>query len=140
MMEVGMDDAHAAFHELFQARVSETPQALALVCENDELTYDELDRRSTRLAARLVENGARLDVPVGLLAERSVEMIAGLLAIMKAGAAYLPIDPAAPPERIRFLLADSGAALLLTQRTFCLPDELPCGALFFDDASGASSG
>ncbi len=125
--------------QIFQARVSEMPHAVAVVCENQSLTYGELDRRTSNLAASLAEAGARPDLTVGLLAERSVEMIVGLLAIMKSGAAYLPIDPATPPERIRFLLADSGACLLLAQSALLLPNELPCRKFFFDDVVDAGT-
>ncbi|MGA2351080.1 MAG: non-ribosomal peptide synthetase [Terracidiphilus sp.] len=120
--------------QIFQARVSEMPHAVAVVCEDESLTYDELDHRSSNLAACLAEAGARPDLTVGLLVERCVEMIVGMLAIMKSGAAYLPIDPGTPPERIRFLLADSGTWLLLAQRVLPLPNELPCRKFFFDQA------
>jgi amino acid adenylation domain-containing protein len=127
--------AYAVFHELFRAQASKTPGAVAIVCEDEELTYGELDRRSSALAVSLAGRGAAVDRPVGLLVERSVEMIVGLLAIMKAGAAYLPIDPAAPPERIRFLLEDSRASLLLAQRALAPPAALPCPTRFFDETA-----
>ena len=102
-------------HELFEAQAARTPLAPALVFENERLTYRELDRRASRLAARLAALGVRADVTVGLFVERSLDMIVGLLGILKAGGAYVPIDPAFPAERVAYLLSDSRAAAVVTQ-------------------------
>ena len=80
------------------------------------LTYAELDRRSNRLAAHLRALGIGADAPVGLYTDRSVDLVIGALGILKAGGAYLPLDPTYPPDRVAFMLQDSGAARVLTQR------------------------
>jgi amino acid adenylation domain-containing protein len=128
-----------AFPHSFCAQAARTPGAVALVCEEQQVTYAQLDSHSSRLAAALLERGAALDRPVGLLAERSIEAIGGLLAIMKGGAPYLPLDPAMPPERIRFVLEDAKASLLLVQRPLAPALELSCPTLFFDDAPSAGA-
>ncbi|HWN45428.1 MAG TPA: amino acid adenylation domain-containing protein, partial [Thermoanaerobaculia bacterium] len=102
-------------HQLFEAQAARTPEAEALVCGGARLTYRELDERAGRLARRLAALGVGPEVRVGLFAERSVEMVTGLLAVLKAGGAYVPIDPAYPAERVAFLLEDSRPAVLLTQ-------------------------
>ncbi|KZE78885.1 non-ribosomal peptide synthetase [Paenibacillus elgii] len=101
---------------LFEAQVKRTPEQTAVVCEGVKLTYRELNERANRLARTLWVAGVERDEPVAILAERSVEMVVGVLAILKAGGAYVPIDPDYPEERVRYLLDDSGAKLLLTQR------------------------
>ena len=102
-------------HELIEAQARRTPQRPALAFEGASLTYAELERRAGRLAAHLRRLGAAPEARVGLFVERSLEMVVGILAILKAGAAYLPMDTAYPPERLAFMLSDSGATLLLTQ-------------------------
>jgi amino acid adenylation domain-containing protein len=102
--------------ELFEAQVRRTPHATALVDDGRELTYAELSRRAGSLAAVLRESGVGRDRIVGLLADRSIEMITGMLAILKAGGAFLPLDPGYPTDRLRYMLEDSEAALLLTTR------------------------
>ncbi|HEY0514543.1 MAG TPA: amino acid adenylation domain-containing protein [Thermoanaerobaculia bacterium] len=105
------DDVAALFAE--QARLR--PDAVAVSSGEGELTYAELDRRSSRLARRLAAAGVGPEVRVALLAQRSPAMIVGLLAILKAGGAYVPLDPAYPAERLAWMLADSGSRLLLGQ-------------------------
>jgi amino acid adenylation domain-containing protein/FkbM family methyltransferase len=102
-------------HDLFDRQALQTPHNVALVYEDQRLTYRDLAQRADRLAHRLRGMGAGPDVVVALLVERSLDMIAGILGILKAGAGYLPIDPALPQERIAFMLEDSSAALVLTQ-------------------------
>ena len=102
-------------HELFSAQADRTPDAVAVVFEDLELTYGELNGRANQLAHYLRKLGVGPEVVVGLCVERSPEMIVGLLGILKAGGAYLPLDPAYPPERTAFMLADAKAGLLLTQ-------------------------
>ena len=107
-------------HELFAAQAARTPDATALVCRGEALSYSELDRRSSRVAGLLASLGAGPDVPVALAMERSLEMVVGLLGIWKAGAAYLPLDPAYPEDRLAFMLEDSEAPILVTHGA--LPD------------------
>ncbi|RPS78447.1 non-ribosomal peptide synthetase, partial [Pseudomonas aeruginosa] len=90
-------------------------QAVALILDEQRLSYGELNARANRLAHCLIARGVGADVPVGLALERSLDMLVGLLAILKAGGAYLPLDPAAPEERLAHILDDSGVRLLLTQ-------------------------
>nr|WP_277344895.1 non-ribosomal peptide synthetase [Paenibacillus thiaminolyticus] len=102
-------------HQLVEEQAERTPDRAAVVCEGSQLTYRELNTKANQLARTLRAEGVRPDQPVGLLAERSLEMIVGILAIMKAGGAYVPMDPEYPEERIGYMLEDSGAKLLLTQ-------------------------
>ena len=104
-------------HQLFEAQVAQNPEALAVVAENARITYRELNQRANQLAHYLRKRQVGPDVLVGLSVERSVEMIVGLLGIIKAGGAYLPLDPNYPPERLTFMLQDSDASLVLTQQS-----------------------
>ncbi|MUI56297.1 pyoverdine non-ribosomal peptide synthetase PvdD [Pseudomonas aeruginosa] len=99
----------------FEEQARQRPQAVALILDEQRLSYGELNARANRLAHCLIARGVGADVPVGLALERSLDMLVGLLAILKAGGAYLPLDPAAPEERLAHILADSGVRLLLTQ-------------------------
>ncbi|MDY8049711.1 condensation domain-containing protein, partial [Paenibacillus polymyxa] len=102
-------------HGLFEAQTAQTPEQTALFFEGEQLTYRELSARANRLARTLRSQGVTKDRLVGLMTERSVDMIVGIFGILKAGGAYVPIDPTYPEERIRYMLDDSGAKLLLTQ-------------------------
>src|SRR5215213_8376343 len=110
--------------ELFEAQVDLTPDAPALVCKGESLTFSELNDRANRLAHYLRKHGVKPETLVGLCTERSPEMIIGLLAILKAGGAYVPLDPTYPKKRLSFMLADAEVPLLLTQErlTAALPD------------------
>ncbi|HEJ5503628.1 TPA: pyoverdine non-ribosomal peptide synthetase PvdD, partial [Pseudomonas aeruginosa] len=99
----------------FEEQARQRPQAVALILDEQRLSYGELNARANRLAHCLIARGVGADVPVGLALERSLDMLVGLLAILKAGGAYLPLDPAAPEERLAHILVDSGVRLLLTQ-------------------------
>ncbi len=114
-------------HELFAAAARRRAGAPAVVAAEGSLTYGELDRRADRLAARLQELGVGPEVAVGLLLERSPEMVVAMLAVLKAGGAYLPLDPAYPAERLRFMLRDAAAPVLLTHRG--LGADLPAASL-----------
>ncbi|WP_339179668.1 amino acid adenylation domain-containing protein [Paenibacillus sp. FSL R5-0701] len=105
----------AAFHRLFEEQTESTPEAEAVVYENDRLTYAELNERANRLSATLRASGIGRESIVGILAERSVDLLVAVLAVWKAGGAYVPLDPDYPADRVRFMLEDSGAKVLLTQ-------------------------
>ncbi|MEK8015452.1 MAG: amino acid adenylation domain-containing protein, partial [Candidatus Parabeggiatoa sp.] len=110
-------------HQLFEEQVKQTPNAIAVVFEDQQLTYDELNRRANQLAHYLQSLGVKPEVLVGICVERSLEMVVGLLAILKAGGAYVPLDPTYPKERLAFMLADAQVPVLLTQEK--LVDGLP---------------
>ena len=118
---VEFNDTHCEYpqdiclHELFEQQVQRTPDALALTFEDEHLTYAQLNGRANQLAHYLQSQGIGLEDRVGVLLERSVEMVIALLAILKAGAAYVPLDPAYPQERLAFTLSDSEAALLISR-------------------------
>jgi len=104
----------SCIHKLFEAQVLRTPDAVAVECNGMHLSYNELDRLANRLARHLRETGVSSETRVGLLMERSPELVVGLLGILKAGGTYIPLDPAYPEERIRYMLNDSQAAVLVT--------------------------
>jgi amino acid adenylation domain-containing protein len=124
-------------HELFEAQVRRTPEATAVVFEEQRLTYAELNARANQLAHHLRTLGVGPEVLVALAMERSLELVVGLLGILKAGGAYVPLDPSYPAERLAFMLADTQAPVLLTQqrllgqlpahagRTLCLHRDWP---------------
>ncbi|HYG11274.1 MAG TPA: amino acid adenylation domain-containing protein, partial [Pyrinomonadaceae bacterium] len=103
-------------HQLFEAQAARSPDSVAAVYEDTQLTYAQLDRRANQLAHRLRRMGVGAEVRVGLCVERSLEMVVGLLGILKAGGAYVPLDPLYPSERLAFMLADSQCTVLLTQQ------------------------
>jgi amino acid adenylation domain-containing protein len=115
--------AGSCLHELFEAQVERTPDAIAVADENTRLDYAELNRRANQLAHYLQTLGVGPETTVGLCVERSAEMIVGLLAILKAGGVYVPLDPLHPPERLQFMIEDAAINILLTQTT--LTDALP---------------
>ncbi|MCF3627071.1 amino acid adenylation domain-containing protein [Planktothrix agardhii 1801] len=102
-------------HTLFEQQAERTPDAIAVVFENQQLTYTELNGRANQLAHYLQKLGVKADTLVGICVERSLEMMVGLLGILKAGGAYLPLDPEYPQERLSFMLEDSQVEVLLTQ-------------------------
>ncbi len=129
----------ACVHELFEAQVARTPDAVAVIFGDYEVTYGELNRQADAVARRLRGLGVGPDVLVGLAVERSHEMIAALLGILKAGGAYVPLDPSYPNERLALMLEDSGAPVLVTERGLLnrLPERLP-KLVFLDDVEDAA--
>ncbi|CAN2534224.1 Tyrocidine+synthase+3 [Methylocapsa aurea] len=109
------DPQDRLLHEMFEAQAARDPEAVALVYEGAQLSYGELNERANRLAHHLQTLGVGPDVIVGLCVERSFEMIVALLGVLKAGGAYLPIDPDYPRDRIAYMIADAAPALVLTQ-------------------------
>jgi amino acid adenylation domain-containing protein len=114
-------------HQLFEAQAGKTPHAIAAIYDGQQLSYSELDGRANQLAHHLRHLGVGAESLVALCAERSFEMVIGLLAILKAGGAYVPIDPEYPADRIAFMLEDAQASMLLTQHRLAerLPAMLP---------------
>jgi amino acid adenylation domain-containing protein len=104
-------------HELFEAQVERTPDAIAIVFEGEHLTYRELNNRSNRVAHHLRKLGVGPGVLVGLCMNQSLDRIVGLFGVLKAGAAYVPVDPAYPAARVAFMLDDANAPVVLTQRS-----------------------
>ena len=119
LIESGMARVSAevipCLHRWFERQVQRDPRATAVSCEGDSLSYHELNVRANRLAHHLQSLGVGPEVLVGILVERSLEMIVALLGVLKAGGAYLPLDPASPAERLAFILADSTVPVLVTQ-------------------------
>ena len=107
-------------HQLFEAQVEQTPNTVAVEFEDRQLTYLELNQRANQLAAHLRDLGVSRRNLVGICTERSLEMMIGILGILKSGSAYVPLDPSYPPERLEFMLADSEASVLLTQKSLDL--------------------
>lgn len=103
-------------HRIFQEQAQRTPEAIALVFQKRQLTYDELNRRANQLARRLQEFNVGRDIPVGVCMERSPEMVIALLAILKVGSAYVPLDPSYPVERLAFMIDDTGLSVILTHQ------------------------
>src|SRR5262249_23570769 len=102
-------------HQLIEEQVQRTPEALALVFQQEKLTYQQLNQRANRLAHLLRKQGVGEDVLVGICMERSIEMVLSILAILKAGGAYVPLDPTSPPQRLQAMVEDAQAALILVQ-------------------------
>ncbi|HKP35523.1 MAG TPA: amino acid adenylation domain-containing protein [Pyrinomonadaceae bacterium] len=102
-------------HQLFEVQAERTPEAIAVVCNDQQLTYRELNERANQLAHKLVRMGVGADSLIGIFVERSPAMVVGLLACLKSGAAYVPLDPSYPAERLAFMLEDARVAVLLTE-------------------------
>ena len=109
--------AASCVHELFEQQVKLRPEATALVFKNERLSYGELNERANQLAHHLLALGVTTETRVGLCVERSLEMVVALLGILKAGAAYVPLDPEYPQPRLAFMLADAEVSVLLTQES-----------------------
>ncbi|WCD83211.1 non-ribosomal peptide synthase/polyketide synthase [Pseudomonas sp. TUM22785] len=131
-------------HELFEVQAARDPGALALVCEGQRLTYGQLNTRANRLAHVLVERGVGPEVLVGVAVDRSLELVVAILAVLKAGGGYVPLDPQYPRERLAAMIEDSGCRLLLTQAALLerlpIPDTLPTLCLDHQDAGAQAAG
>jgi len=112
-------------HDLFESQAARFPEGVAVVFNDRQVTYGELNLQANRIARRLVSLGVGPEVPVGICVERSSEMMAGLLGILKAGGAYVPLDPSYPRERINYVLDDARITVLVTQQRLrhLLPEE-----------------
>ncbi len=104
-------------HDLFVTQCEHAPKATAVICGEQYLTYEQLNERSNRVARYLQKLGVGPGDPVGVCLERSLDMVVGLMAILKTGGAYVPMDPSYPSERLTFMLKDSRASIVLTQQT-----------------------
>lgn len=122
--ETALPDA-TCIHQLIEAQVKRTPDAVAAICRDCQLTYAELNARANQVASYLAKRGVGPETLVGLCADRSLEMLVGLLGILKAGAAYLPLDPAYPMARLSFMMENAQVTVLLTQEH--LEAVLPAG-------------
>ncbi|GEB34858.1 non-ribosomal peptide synthase/polyketide synthase [Brevibacillus parabrevis] len=140
---VDFNGAHKDFPQnktlqaLFEEQAEKSPQATAVEISGQPLSYQELNERANQLAATLRERGVQPDQPVGIMANRSVEMVVGILAILKAGGAYVPIDPEYPEERVAYMLTDCQARLVLTQKHLGakLGSSVTAECLYLDDES-----
>src|SRR6185369_14528808 len=103
-------------HRLFEFQVAQTPLNTAVICDEQQLSYDDLNSEANQLARYLQSQGVKSGVSVGLFVERSLDIIIGLLAILKAGGVYVPLDPSYPEERLAFMLQDTQMSVLLTQK------------------------
>ncbi len=127
--------SHASIHELFEMQAKQVPHQVAVVSGQDSLTYGELNEKANRLAHSLRKQEIHTEQTVGIIAERSIEMIVGMLAILKAGGVYVPIDSEYPDERVRYLLEDSGAEILLVQKIEHRPTDFKGMVLDLSDAA-----
>jgi len=109
------DPEERTLHGLFERAAAATPQATAVVCGDDSLTYADLNERANHVAYYLRKLGVQADDLVGISMHRSTDLVVGLLGILKAGAAYLPLDHRFPPDRLRYMMEDAAVSVLLTQ-------------------------
>ncbi|HEX6288830.1 MAG TPA: amino acid adenylation domain-containing protein [Herpetosiphonaceae bacterium] len=121
-------DRRCCLHHLFEAQALRTPDAVAVICGDERLTYDVLNARANQLAWYLRQRGIAPDMRVGICMERSSSMVVGLLGILKAGAAYVPLDPAYPQERLRLMLDDAQVEAVITEQP--LVERLSATAVF----------
>jgi amino acid adenylation domain-containing protein/non-ribosomal peptide synthase protein (TIGR01720 family) len=126
--------------ELFEEQVAQNPNRIAAVCGRELLTYGELSIRAKCLARRLRRHGAQPDRLVGLYASQSLDLLVGVIAILEAGAAYLPLDPNLPTARLGFMLQDADVAAILTQRSLAYQlSDVPVPQLYFNDVDAADT-
>jgi amino acid adenylation domain-containing protein/non-ribosomal peptide synthase protein (TIGR01720 family) len=121
-------------HQLFTEQAIKTPNAVAVIFGDSQLNYQELNSKANQLAHYLQQNGVKPEIIVGICCDRSLEMVISLLAVLKAGGAYIPLDPSYPPERLRFMVEDSNLAVLLTQaKLLDLVSNFPVNTICLDD-------
>lgn len=120
-------------NEIFEDQVRKTPENIALVCRNKRLTYQELNERSNNLAKVLRSKGVKADTIVGIMTNRSVEMITGIFAILKAGGAYLPLSPELPKDRLEFILKDCKTYILLSQKKISNQIDIEIENIYLDN-------
>ena len=143
--QIGMDHMGVAYprdkriHEVIREQARKTPEATALKADGDVLTYAELDRRTDALAAALIERGAGRGSVVGLCLERSTDLVVSLLAILKTGAAYLPLDPSYPVERVAFMIEDSTTPLIVASQKTEFKFRLDPKKIVYPDATGGET-
>ncbi|MES1023040.1 amino acid adenylation domain-containing protein [Gloeocapsa sp. BRSZ] len=123
---------NACLHQLFEAQVRQQPQAIAVRSANRQFTYHELNQGSNQLARYLQKLGIKTEMPVGICLEQTTEIIAAMLAILKVGGAYVPIDPSSPPERLRFLLEDAQVSVILTQRNLVAIETIKTRVIYLE--------
>jgi amino acid adenylation domain-containing protein len=124
--DLDVDFSMTGVHKIFEAQVKRTPHQIAVVLGNEQLTFDQVNRRANQLAHLLRQKGVGPEVLVGIFMQRSLEMVIGVLAVLKAGGAYVPMDPCYPGERISFMLEDTRLSIVLTQQSLLkkLPSQL----------------
>ncbi|MFE4201638.1 gramicidin S non-ribosomal peptide synthetase GrsB [Aneurinibacillus aneurinilyticus] len=122
------------FHQLFEEQVEKTPDSVAVIDEKEKLSYRELNAKANRLARVLRQKGVQPGSMVGIMVDRSLDMIVGMLGVLKAGGAYVPIDIDYPQERISYMMEDSRAVLLLTQQKLAQQIAFPGDILYLDQA------
>jgi amino acid adenylation domain-containing protein len=127
-------------HRSIERHAQRRPDAIALTCGDTEVNYRELNRAANRLAHRLISAGVAPEARVGVLAERSIEMVVGILAVLKAGGAYVPLDPQYPPARLNFMVRDSGARWLLTHKAVAASDVDVTGVAMLDMDADVTNG
>jgi amino acid adenylation domain-containing protein len=125
--------ANKTIHDLFAGQVAKTPDNTALILGNEQLSYNQLDKNALQWARILRDNGASEDHIIGLILERSLEMIIVIMAVLKAGGAYLPIDANYPPNRITFMLKDSQVELIVSRKTRVNHVSLPARTIYLED-------
>ncbi|MBG0567780.1 non-ribosomal peptide synthetase [Actinoplanes aureus] len=146
VLQAWNDTAHelppGTLAELFERQATRTPTATALVFEDESLTYAELDERAGRLARVLAAHGVRPERFVALVLPRGTELIVSMLAVAKAGAAFMPVDPAYPADRIGYLLADAAPALIVSDRATAgvVPEAADAPVLLLEEAADADAG
>lgn len=109
----------SCLHELFEKQAVKTPEKVALICREKVLTYTQLNDMSNQLAHYLVQQGVKKNMPVGICLARSNDMVVALLAVLKAGGAYLPLEPGLPDERLAYMVSDSAMELVITELDYC---------------------
>ena len=127
---------HKSIHQLFEEQAEKAPDHVAVVFKEQQLTYLELNERANQLARVLQSKGVGLDQRVGIMMERSLEMVVAMLGILKAGGAYVPLDPDYPQERVAYILEDSGTKLLLTQAQYVSSEAYEGEVLLMEELAG----